>query len=135
MKPFCIRRTGSFHSGSIDGCASSASAVRGAILRGDWSGAAAAVPESCMDIIRSEAMAGKLHRPDSLDSAIMYRLRTMSTQDWSDLPGISEGLDDRLKKAAAQCCTLESLLQTASTRRYPAARLRRLCMHALLGLT
>ena len=59
----------------------------------------------------------------------------MNQEAFSALPDLSEGIEDRLSTAAAACCSREGLLQYAKTRRYPYARLSRLCTHALLGIT
>ena len=70
-----------------------------------------------------------------LDQALLYRLRTMSGEEWAALPGLSEGIEDRLRAAAQTAATREALLLAAKTRRYPYARLSRLCTHALLLIT
>ena len=67
--------------------------------------------------------------------ALLYRLRTMTDDDWSALPGLSEGIEDRLRDAAQRASSREELLSIAKTRRYPRARLSRLCTHALLHIT
>ena len=134
MTPFAVRRTGSYHDGGMAGAASSATAVRGAVLRGDWSGAAAGLTEEGCAILRREALNGRLHRPEALEGALLVRLRSMSGEEWEALPGASEGLGDRLRKAARRAASLDELLRLAGTRRYPTARLRRLCMHALLRI-
>ena len=74
-------------------------------------------------------------RPGALDQALLYRLRTMTNDNWHALPELSEGIEDRLRKAAMTSSTREALLAAAKTRRYPYARLSRLCTHALLGIT
>ncbi|MBR4081540.1 MAG: nucleotidyltransferase family protein, partial [Clostridia bacterium] len=127
-----IPRIGSYHATSLDAPLPSATALRGAILRGDWSSAIAAVPEAARPILMEAAQEGRIHRPNALDLPLLYRLRTAGC---AGLPGLSEGVDDRLTAAAAVCCDRESLLDAAKTRRYPRARLARLCAHALLDVT
>ncbi|MDO4837581.1 MAG: nucleotidyltransferase family protein [Clostridia bacterium] len=135
MEVFPIQRKGDYHASDFSEQMPSATAVRSGILRGAWQRAYAAMPEACASLLRQESLAGHIHRPDALDHALMYRLRTMTAADYGALPGISEGIDDRLHRAARQCCTKVALLDEASTRRYPRARLNRLCAHALLGVT
>ncbi|MGN0972680.1 MAG: nucleotidyltransferase family protein, partial [Aristaeellaceae bacterium] len=106
-----------------------------AIDRGDWQGLQRVLPEDVFALLHQEALAGRVMRPDTLDQALMYRLRTMSDEDWHALPELSEGIEDRLRKAAETASTRASLLAAAKTRRYPYARLSRLCTHALLGIT
>ena len=131
LRVFPVQRQGRFHARQLGGMPS-AGAVRSAILRGDWRGALAALPE----LADPAALPGAaLHRPEALDTALLARLRTMTAAEWHALPGLSEGIGDRLREAARAACGREELLETAKTRRYPYARLNRLCTQALLGIT
>lgn len=130
-----IPRTGDYHATSLDGAPPSATALRGAILRGDWRSAEAAMPPKAFAILMEHASQSHLHRPGALDTALLARLRTMSTDEYAALPDASEGIEQRLCMAAQSACTRESLLHIAKTRRYPFARLSRMATHALLGIT
>lgn len=135
MEVIPVQRIGSYHDSSLGDALPSATALRGAILRGDWGKVRSAMPEVAFAILRKAAVQGELHRPDALDAALMYRLRTMSPEDYAALPDVSEGVEHRLASAAQFACDRESLLQAAKTRRYPYARLSRLASHAMLGMT
>ncbi len=135
MELYPVRRIGAYHASDLKAAMPSATALRGAIERGDWSSARAAMPDESFAELDAAALAGHLHRPDALDPALLYRLRTMTDQEYAALPDISEGIDVRLADAAQVTCTREQLLQAAKTRRYPYARLSRLVTHALLGMT
>ncbi len=130
-----VQRQGAYHASELTGGMPSATALRGAILRGDWVKVRSAMPEAAFGILMDAAHAGRLHRPEALDAALAYRLRTMSDAAYSALPDVSEGIEYRLKAAAQGTVKREDLLQAAKTRRYPYARLSRLATHALLGLT
>ena len=119
----------------IRGRTASASALRSALERGDWLRIAPAMPEASFALLRREALEGRLHRPAALDQALAARLRLMTEAEWAALPGCSEGIERRLRKASRHAVTREALLEAAATRRYPRARFSRLCCHALLGLT
>ena len=135
MEVIPVPRAASYHATSLDSAFPSATAVRGAILRGDWSAVQQAVPSSGARLLRQAAADGRLHRPEALDAALLYRLRTMSPSDYAALPDISEGIEHRLHDAAQTARSREEVLQLAKTRRYPYARLSRLATHALLGMT
>lgn len=130
-----VQRIGSYHESSFCQSLPSATALRGAILRGDWTNVRAAMPEKAFAVLKQAAQENLLHHPEGLDKALLYRLRTMSDADYADLPDISEGIEFRLRSAAQSVSTREALLQAAKTRRYPYARLSRLATHALLGYT
>ncbi|MGN0778370.1 MAG: nucleotidyltransferase family protein [Aristaeellaceae bacterium] len=134
MEVFPIARTGDYHATTLE-CVPSATALRSAMQRGDWQGLRNALPEDVFTMLRQEALTGNVHPAHGLDQALMYRLRTMAPQVWHALPDLSEGIEDRLRKAAEHAISRDGLLQAAKTRRYPYARLSRLCTHALLGIT
>ena len=130
-----VQRQGAYHDSALGNALPSATALRGAILRGDWAKVRAAMPEEAYRILRDAAVEGRIHQPEALDSALLYRLRTMSNGEYAALPDISEGIENRLATAAETARSREDLLQFAKTRRYPFARLSRLATHALLGMT
>ncbi|MGN1367515.1 MAG: nucleotidyltransferase family protein [Aristaeellaceae bacterium] len=135
MEVVPVQRIGGYHDTRLQGKLPSATALRGAILRGDWPMVRAAMPEDAYAILRTAAAQGRIQRPEALAPALLYRLRTMSPADYAALPDASEGIENRLAAAAATAQSREELLQAAKTRRYPYARLSRLATHALLGLT
>ena len=135
MEVFPVQRIGSYHDSALGDTLPSATALRGAILRGDWAKVRTAMPETAYHILREAAAAGRIHRPDALDAALLYRLRTMTAEEYAALPTLTEGIDNRLFNALNAARTREELLQTAKTRRYPYTRLSRLATHALLGFT
>lgn len=135
MEFYPVARTGAYHDASLVGEAPSATALREAILRGDWAGAEAAMTPEAFAVLKDAAAHGRIHRPDALDKPLLYRLRSMSDAELRRLPGVSEGIEKRLRNAAQTAVTREELLQTAKTRRYPYTRLARLCAHALLDVT
>ncbi|MDD6051072.1 MAG: nucleotidyltransferase family protein [Clostridiales bacterium] len=130
-----VQRIGGYHDTRLQGGLPSATALRGAILRGNWPTVRAAMPQEAYRVLRAAAAQGRIHQPDALDTALLYRLRTMSAADYAALPDVSEGIEHRLAAAAGVAHSREALLQCAKTRRYPYARLSRLATHALLGLT
>ena len=135
MEVFPVPRAGDYHATATAGALTSATALRGAIRRGDWQGAEQAMPKEAFAILREAALHGRLHRPEALDLPLLYRLRGMSEEELARLPELSEGIEQRLRGAALAAHSREEMLQTAKTRRYPYARLSRLCAHALLGFT
>ncbi len=70
-----------------------------------------------------------------LERAILCSLRKMTTEDFATLPDISEGLEHRLYAAARKAGSLEELYALVKTKRYSHARVRRLVLHAFLGVT
>lgn len=135
MEVYPVRRDSAYHATALGNSFPSATALRGAVLRGDWEKVSQAMSPDCFSIVQDAARNHLIHRPDALDAALLFRLRTMSPEAYRNLPDLSEGIEDRLAAAACNTCTRESLILAAKTRRYPYARLSRLATHALLGMT
>lgn len=70
-----------------------------------------------------------------LEDALLARLRCMFPAEHSNLPWLSEGLENRLYRGSRAAIDYEDLLNTLKTRRYPMARLRRVLWASLMGLT
>ena len=135
MVPVVVPRTGSYHAVRIDPDAPSASALRSALRRGDWESALSALPAGSAGAVRSSFLSGTTPDPRKLDSLLLSKLRAMTAGEASRLPDCPEGLDAALLKSARLVSSREELLSALTTRRYPAARISRLCTCALLGLT
>ena len=92
------------------------------------------LPQAAAEVFRREVALGRRAEGERLDAAILARLRSMTETELAALPGASEGLENRLKKAALAAGTVEELAALATTKRYPAARIRRMALAALLGI-
>ncbi len=136
IRPLAIRRAAAAHdSAGMSGGFCSASHLRSLLLQGNpaWSGA---MPAQAVEILLREMAAGKapICYP-VLETAILAQLRRMTPEDWAALPDISEGLEYRLYRAARYAASLEEFFIAAKTKRYTHARIRRLALHAFLGVT
>ena len=69
------------------------------------------------------------------ERAILYKLKSMSIEDFEKLPDVSEGLENRIFTAVRKCSTLEELFAEIKTKRYTMARLRRIITAGILGIT
>jgi predicted nucleotidyltransferase len=92
------------------------------------------LPAAAAEVFKSEIESGRGPvRLKNLEPAILYKLRTMSREDFAALPDATEGLGDRLYKLAGSE-SLDKLYKEAATKRYPEARIRRMVMCAYLGI-
>lgn len=71
----------------------------------------------------------------NLEKAMLYKLRTMTREDFAALPDVSEGLENRMFSAVRNYNSVEEILAAVKTKRYTHARLRRILIYALLGVT
>ncbi len=131
-----IPRIGAAHNADMptDNIAS-ASLLRQHIRNGAVNQAANYMPAACADILRKEIADGHAPSdPQRLEYALLARLRTMTPAEITALPYLSEGLENRLQKAIQTADSYASLMAALKTRRYPAARLRRILWAALCGI-
>ena len=74
-------------------------------------------------------------KTDFGERAVMYKLKSMSLEDFENLPDVSEGLHNRIYNAVKKCSSLSELFKEIKTKRYTLARLRRIITCAVLGIT
>lgn len=72
---------------------------------------------------------------NDFSAVMLYRLRSMSISELSEIAEIGEGLEYRIKTAAEKARNYEELLSLSKSKRYTAARLKRIFMNAILGIT
>ncbi|MDR2599404.1 MAG: nucleotidyltransferase family protein [Oscillospiraceae bacterium] len=129
MQPITVLRTGGDHDSDTG---YSASAVRSMMLNGKIP--SDLMPESVINVLKEEIKLGR--GPVSMEKAehiMMSRLRNI--EDFSNVPGASDGLDRRLAKFVAFEPTFNSLIHAVKTRRYVMSRIRRTLFCAALGIT
>lgn len=68
------------------------------------------------------------------ETAFLYRLRTMSKDDFSKIADVNEGLENRLYEAAGMATSFEDFIFRAKSKRYTLSRIRRIALRAYLGI-
>lgn len=68
------------------------------------------------------------------EKAFLYRLRTMSKEDFARIADVSEGLENRLYEAAGRATSFEDFIFLAKSKRYTLSRIRRIAIRAYLGI-
>lgn len=137
IRPLTIPRTGDPHdSAEPVGEHPSASAIRALLRAGERERALSLMTPAMAAAYREEEAAGRapvLAR--TCERAILARLRSMTAADFAALDDGREGLGNRLYNAVRSAASVEEVLETAKTKRYAHARLRRMVLWAYLGLT
>jgi len=128
IRPFTIQRTGGEHDSDTG---YSGSGLRKSFFKGEMP--SALMTEAAALISEGEIKAGR--GPVSFDRfelAVLSRLRGI--KDFSDVPGVSEGLESRFLKYASTEYSVGRVLANVKTKRYTMARLRRILMCSILGI-
>ena len=126
MEVCMVPRIGAYHDAAI-GEIASASAIRAAAMQGR--DASPAVPE-CM----REKLPLAAARHDA-DDVLLWKLRSMTPEALAGVQDVSEGLENRILKLAAQSPARAALLEALKCRRYTQARLSRILTAAMLDMT
>jgi len=128
IKPITVKRTGEHDSDT----GLSAFSMRKELMRGDkpWG----RMPNAAAVVFMEEIIAGR--GPvfiSQCELAILSRLR--AAKSFAELPGATEGLENRLLRYAGTEPTFEAILEKVKTKRYTMSRLRRMLLCACLGIT
>ena len=132
-----IHRTGAgFHDREAEpGEHASAASVRAAIEQGGAPAARGLVPEACAEILSSEILGGHaVIGRDRLWRAIKQAALRSSRDDMADIAEMREGLENRMRRAVYEASSLDDFVGLCTSRRYPAGRIQRYCVHLLLNL-
>ena len=134
LSPIVIPRVGAAHDGDAEAGYASASHIRQLLRQDALDRALPYLPEAAAAVLRRELAAGRITDVRNVERAILARLRQMTEAEFAAYDGGGEGLYHRVYDAVRRCATVEELLAAVKTKRYPAARLRRLVLAAWLGL-
>lgn len=111
---------------------SSASAIRKAILTG---GMSEKIKKNVPDFSWKSLAAANQKAAERWDAMEHHALLLASAEQIAACPDCSEGLENRLRGLAEGCRTVRQIMQEATSRRYTAARLRRILLALTLGFT
>ncbi len=129
MEIMPILREGSYHDLQADPENPSATALRRLLLeKGNWQDY---VPAVTVPLLEN----AKLHALSAGEKAILYRLQTMTDDEYQALPYGSEGLWRKLMRNARALSSLEEILTATKSKRYTRTRLDRMVLCAFLGIT
>lgn len=68
------------------------------------------------------------------ESAILFKLRTMTAEDFKKIDDVSEGLENRIVEAIKSSSSLEEIYDRIKTKRYTHSRIRRIILRAFLSI-
>lgn len=135
--PIAVERIGAGHdSAESNEKTVSASYIREKLLSGeDIESEKKYLPESVYSVLCEEIAAGRAPVSfENSETAVLSKLRTMSSTDFSLLPDGSEGLYFRLYKAASEEPTIKDIIDKTKTKRYAYSRIKRMILFAYLGI-
>lgn len=137
IEPKAIERVGVQHdSNCANGEFMSASAIRQSLVSQGIESVSAFVPDSAFEAMKLAGANGRFPcNCTKLEFAFLTKLRSMSVGDFSAIPDVSEGLQNRIYDAVRSSKTVEEIIEKIKTKRYTYSRIRRIIMRSFLGLT
>lgn len=133
MIPVPILRTTGYHAAEAEEYPS-ATAMRKAALRGDWAAFQQGLPPAAFEIARNALLEKRICPPEHADIPLRQMLLFSSPEKIARLPGVSEGLEMRMLRAAESACTREEIIAAVKTRRYTYGRISRALCHGMMGV-
>lgn len=133
IQPVPITRVGcDYHSDTLTGVISSATAIRAALKAGNRD-----VLDAMPSIVGGAMLFDEnfLITQDSLSEMMLYALRRMQPEELAEIPDVGEGFENVLARAARTVGSIGELYETVKTKRYTLARVKRIAVCALLGIT
>ena len=137
IQPIAVKRYGANYNdlGCIENIAS-ATAIRNIIKNDNISILQNLLPSSTYSSIINSITNGQIVPDLSVfEKQIIYNLRNMSIQDISNIPDVSEGLENTIKTAANSCNSLVDFLNICKSKRYTVTRLQRILVYSLLQIS
>ena len=136
ITPFAVVRSGAKHDEQVaSGDIASASFIRALMRSGGAAAVKGLVPDLCEQVIIQAAEQGLTpFEEKKLETAMLAVLRRITADELFAAPDISEGIENRIYSAIRQACSLEEVYALSKSKRYTAARIRRIIMSAFLGL-
>lgn len=93
------------------------------------------MPKSSYNLLKNDIYNGLAPVFQSnIEKLLLFKLKTLSPDEFSELPDVSEGLENRLYKAAMSAVSINEYFDAVKTKRYTHARIRRIAYCALLGI-
>lgn len=137
IKPVAITRfEAGYNDISYSGNISSATAIRNIIKNGNFKVLRKLVPAPSYEILMDNIKQGHIIPDLSVfERQIIYNLRKMSLSEIAELPDVSEGLENSIKKVANSCNTVNEFLNLIKSKRYTSTRIQRILIYSLLGIT
>lgn len=94
-----------------------------------------AVPKTTFEIIESNKSLINTLSNSAYESILFYKIRKMSMQELKDIKDVTEGIENRIKKAAYISASYDELIENIASKRYTNTKVRRILLNILLDIT
>lgn len=128
-----VKRENSDHNSKELSDFASGTSIREAILNS--TDISHSVPKTTFDIIESNKSLINTLSNSAYESILFYKIRKMSIQELKDIKDVTEGIENRIKKAAYISASYDELIENIASKRYTNTKVRRILLNILLDIT
>lgn len=131
-----VRKDVGYHEDSIHNHMASASFIRKMVRNNKIAQLSEIMPSSSFSLLEEEVKKGNIVSDLSrYEKIIIYNLRKMTTKEISQIPDVTEGLENAIKQAACSCNSISEFMNIVKCKRYTETRIKRILLYALLNIT
>lgn len=136
IEPVTVQRIGQdYHATETDQPFPSATAIRTYLKKNDLSGLTNAMEPPVMRVLGESISMGRwVQDQESLWPLVQIMLARATRDSLNSFSEMSEGLGNRLIRLSRRAESLEDLVGSAVTKRFPRGRIQRAIIHVLMGL-
>ncbi|UKI23493.1 MAG: nucleotidyltransferase family protein [Anaerotruncus sp.] len=84
--------------------------------------------------IRKALSPDEISTMQNCEKAVLFKLRSMSKEDFSKIADVNEGLENRIYEAARNAASLDELYALIKSKRYTLSRVKRIVLRAFLDI-
>ena len=137
IEPLFIERVGNdYLEENITGEYSSGTAIRNAIRNNELTQITKTMPvnvvEEIMEYVKNKSYTNGL---EDLNDIIIYKLRTLTAKELSNVPDVVEGLENLIIEEANKTNDIIELVNNVKSKRYTQSRIQRILINVVLGIT
>ena len=125
------REKTSFHSNEIYEDLASATAIRNALLNGNYKNIENVVPNNCISIIKNNIK--NIHKIDDYIDILKYILKIKNVEEIKNISDITEGIENKIIENI-DSKTITELISRTKSKRYTYTKLQRAILHIILDI-
>lgn len=134
ITPIIIERKSTHLTNYLNSYSPSATPIRENICCGNIHDAISCIPDKTKKYLLNIILENKINRNELPSDAIMLKALSANNDTLYDLPGISEGLENKIVREIKKSKDYTDLIQNIKSRRYTLSRIKRAMVYLLLDV-
>ena len=137
IKPFAIKRKNTMHNDeNINENYASGTYIRKLFIENNFNEIKKVVPKYTYErLLELKNHGTYVTSINDFSDIIIYKIRTMTKEEISQIADVNEGLENSIKLASTTCKTIDEIIEKVSTKRYTKTRISRILTYILLDIT